>query len=79
MYTPPYPQAFGSGFVAGLSILDLLFALGPGTGAYLRAARRPRIPARGGRGRLKPSDNAARLVARRLFFRLRKPPRARQR
>lgn len=45
MYTPPYPQAFGSGFVAGLSILDLLFALGPGSGAYLRSAPRAAVAA----------------------------------
>ena len=44
MFGPPYPQAFGSGFVSGLSILDLLFALGPGTGAFLRAAAVPEPP-----------------------------------
>ncbi|MBC7449246.1 MAG: WbqC family protein [Hymenobacteraceae bacterium] len=44
MYARPYAQAFGSGFVAGLSILDLLFALGPGTGAFLRTAAAPESP-----------------------------------
>lgn len=38
MRVPPYPQAFGSAFVGGLSVLDLLFALGPGTAAFLRTA-----------------------------------------
>lgn len=36
MRVPAYPQAFGLAFVNGLSILDTLFALGPGTAAFLR-------------------------------------------
>lgn len=44
MRVPFYAQAFGSGFVAGLSVLDVLFALGPGTGAFLRAAAVPDPP-----------------------------------
>lgn len=31
----PYPQAFGAGFVAGLSLLDLLFMQGPAAGDFL--------------------------------------------
>lgn len=36
--TPPYPQLFADrhGFQADLSILDLLFCLGPEAGSYLR-------------------------------------------
>jgi hypothetical protein len=38
MRVPPYPQTFGAGFENGLSVLDLLFTLGPNTGAFLRSA-----------------------------------------
>jgi WbqC-like protein family len=44
MRVPPYPQAFGATFVAGLSILDMLFALGPGTAAFLRRTAAPESP-----------------------------------
>ncbi len=44
MRVPAYPQAFGATFVAGLSILDMLFALGPGTAAFLRRAAAPESP-----------------------------------
>ncbi len=44
MRVPPYPQMFGVGFVPGLSILDVLFALGPGTGAFLCAVAPPEPP-----------------------------------
>ncbi|MBC7447733.1 MAG: WbqC family protein [Hymenobacteraceae bacterium] len=43
MRVSPYPQAFGAGFVSGLSILDVLFALGPGTAAFLRATAAPSV------------------------------------
>lgn len=45
MRVPPYPQAFGSAFVGGLSVLDLLFALGPGTATFLRTAAAEPPPA----------------------------------
>ncbi len=45
MRVPPYPQGFGAGFENGLSVLDVLFALGPGTGAFLRAAPAALAPA----------------------------------
>lgn len=38
MRVPAYQQAFGNTFANGLSVLDALFALGPGTAAWLRAA-----------------------------------------